>query len=54
MKLKKIKLVIFVKIKSHAAQELETKSGANVENVNPRLIILKAFASWKPMIFSML
>ena len=37
--LKILKLVIFVEIKPHAAHQLETKSGANVENVNPRIII---------------
>ena len=41
MKLKKMKLVVFVEVKPYAAQEWEIKNGANVEHVNPRIIILK-------------
>ena len=41
MKLKKMKLVVFVEVKSYAAQEWEIKNGANVEHVNLRIIILK-------------
>lgn len=40
-----------MEIKYHEAQLMETQSGANVVNVNPKILILKAFATWKPMIF---
>ena len=51
MKLKKSQHSIFDKTKPHAAQEFEIKSAANVVNDNPTTLVLKAFGTWKPIIF---
>lgn len=47
MKLKKIQLAIFVEIKYNAAQGLGTQSSSNVIHDNPRILILKVFATGK-------
>ena len=51
MEIEKMKTVMFVEIKSRAAEELEIYSAPNVGSVKPRILILKTFATGELMIF---
>ena len=43
MKLNKMKLATFTEIRPHAAEGLETQSGASAVNINLMMLLLKVF-----------